>query len=344
MNNFWCEVNLNSITNNINIIKRRTYKKLCAVVKCNAYGLGIEVISNFLDDKVDGFAVNNVQEAHRVNSDKPILILLPNIEEEDFENARDNFIFTVDNAGMLEKFKDKPCRVHILLNTGMNRFGINPDKIDALIDKINKSYSNITIDGLYTHLNNTNNRKYTMRQIAIFKAIAEKYSSFIPNVHIYSSKGFLDYDTTDFDNWIRIGSLLYGYGGAREGFKQIFTYKARPIYISQIEKNEFIGYGDWKTKTKTKFAILEIGEMQGFNCRLTRWQGFFYNIALSIYRYFRRNNLIFYKGHWLKILGNTCMSYTTVSLNDINDKSNNLIFDVKLSSVMADSSVEIKYV
>ena len=53
MKNFWCEVNLDILADNINIIRKNSDKKLIAVVKSDAYGLGTGPITEFLDDKVE---------------------------------------------------------------------------------------------------------------------------------------------------------------------------------------------------------------------------------------------------------------------------------------------------
>lgn len=92
MNNFWCEVYLDRLEANIKKIRCSTSKKIMVVIKGNAYGLGIEKISEFLDDKVDSFATAYLQEAQKVKSSKDILILTPEFKTEDFENMKDNYV------------------------------------------------------------------------------------------------------------------------------------------------------------------------------------------------------------------------------------------------------------
>lgn len=344
LENFWCEVNLGQIAENIEIIRKNTNKKVLAVVKCNAYGLGIERITRFLDDKVDGFVVNNMDEALKVNSQKPVLILIPNISESDVISIKDNFILSVDNVNMLNMLKGRKYNVHISVDTGMNRFGVKPQAVESLINTIRRDYQNIKIDGIYTHLNNTNNRRYTLQQIDIFRNIVQKYGSGIQNVHLLSSKGYLKYNQIDFDNSIRIGSLLYGYGGREYGFKQAFSYKAKLISTSQIEKNEHIGYGNaFKVREKTSIGILNIGTINGFNCSRNVNRSFLMSIIRILYSYLKKNYLVLYNRKPVRILGNSCMCFTTLNLNGLNI-DRDTVFDIKISSVLVDSSVEKKYI
>ena len=60
----------------------------------------------------------------------------------------------MDSEESLDLLKDFPAR-YILVNTGMNRFGVSLDKVDDLINRINSDYPSIEIDGIYTHLHNT---------------------------------------------------------------------------------------------------------------------------------------------------------------------------------------------
>lgn len=343
MANLWCEVDLNIIAKNIDKIKKSTNKKIIAVVKRNAYGLGIERISEFLDDKVDGFAVNDVEEALKVRSEKPILILLPAISDSDIPKIKENFILTIDNEKILDRLKGRQYKVHIFVDTGMNRFGVKPEDVDLLIKVIKDGYPNIQINGIYTHLSSPEDKAYSLKQISVFNDTVSRYGSIIPNIHLLSSRGYLQYEKADLGNCLRIGSLIYGYGGAPYGFKQAFSYKARPIYISEIDKNEYIGYGNtYKTRDRVRAGIFDIGLADGFNCSRNVRQGFIYSLMRTVYHYFKKDFLIYWKDRPLEILGSSCMCFTTVNLNGL-DVGSDMVFDIKLSSVLADSSIEKEY-
>lgn len=343
MSNLWCEIDLAAMAANIDKIRDSTNKGIIAVVKCNAYGLGIEKITSFLDDKVDGFAVADIDEALKVKSRKPVLILCPEISHEDIRKVKDNFIITVDNTIMLEKLTGKPCTVHILVDTGMNRFGINYNNVDKLITKIINEYPNIKVDGIYTHLNHTRNAKYTNKQIRMFKNVVKNYP-FIRNVHVYNSAGFLKYNSGDggFGNCIRVGNLIYGNLANEDGYKKVYSYKTRALSVYDVEKNCYIGYGNkYKTKKRIRVGVLDVGFVHGFNCSKNIKSGLFYSLARTMYHRFRKKSLVYCKGKPVEILGSG-MNYTIVKLDNVQADKNS-VFEIEMSSILADATIAKKY-
>lgn len=339
LTNLWCEIDLYAMAQNLEKIRQKTDKKILAVVKCNAYGLGIEEITSFLENKVDGFVVADIDEALKVQSHKPILILLPTILDEDIPKIKDNFILTIDNMSMLKKLTGRPYSVHIFVNTGMHRFGVNCENVDELIKKIKNEYPNITIDGLYSHLNHPRNSRYTHKQLDIFKRVVKKYESFIPNIHVLNSNGFLHYNGISFDNCLRIGNLLYGNCEEKHGYNRVYCYKVRPVSISYVDKNQFVGYGNrYKTKKNTKIGILGVGYIHGFNCNKNIKFSLLQNLARSIYHSFKKETLVYYEGKPVEILGGSSMNFTITNFNGLQVDEQS-VFEIQLSSILADTTI-----
>ncbi len=96
---------LKNIENNINVIRDLIQnKKLIAVIKGDAYGLGSKKIAEFIEDKVDIIAVGNIDESLCLdNINKDILILSPLCTKDDFKDERDNLILTLDNEEILNE-------------------------------------------------------------------------------------------------------------------------------------------------------------------------------------------------------------------------------------------------
>lgn len=328
---------------NVELIRKNTEKKILAVVKCNAYGLGIEDISSFLNNKVDGFVVGDIDEAVKIQSNKPILILLPDIADKELHLVKDNFILTIDSARMLEKLKDRPYTVHIFVDSGMHRFGIKPGEIKGIMQMIGSKYPNITVDGIYTHLNHPCNARYSRKQIATFKQGVEKYRHVIPNIHLLNSAGYLKYNDIDFDNCLRIGNLLYGYCAERYGFKKIFSYKAKLVSITQADRNQYIGYGNrYKTNKPTPIGVLGVGYIHGFNCIRNVKTNIFFNLIRTVFNSFKNNPLIFLNGKPVRIMGGSSMNFTQIDLNGLKIDEQ-AIFDIHLSPIIADTRISKKY-
>lgn len=346
MKNFWCEVYLDKIEHNINLVKELTEnRKVIAVIKGNGYGLGIEEVSKYLDDKVDMFAVADVDEARRVKSDKPILLLPPLVTYEDFNLDIPNLIYTLDNEEILDHInKEKEIKIHIYIDTGMNRMGIKPNRLENIISRIKNEFSNITIDGLYTHLHNTKNKKYTLRQIELFKNTIEKYKDDVTYVHCLNSSGALCRlyrGCCEFTNAIKIGNLLYGYEGEAQGFKKAYCFIAKPVNKYWVKKGEDIGYGcTYKAKRDMYIGILGLGNIEHFGFNRDVKKNILYSILRVVYNHIKVKSLIFNEEIGINILGKPNMNSTIIDLTHCSSDS---LLKVTISPVLADSSIKKVY-
>src|SRR5690606_28921444 len=74
-------IDLPQLVENVHTIRQRCGVEVWAVVKANAYGLGIERVSRAIASEVDGFCVFRLDEAVAVNlaeqTGKPIIALGP---------------------------------------------------------------------------------------------------------------------------------------------------------------------------------------------------------------------------------------------------------------------------
>ena len=101
--------------------------KLCAVVKCDAYGHGLERVASCLCDIADCFAVNDVLEGQKIaRYGRDVLILLPQDARNTKIAIENRFILTLDSFDtlqILKQFSKYFVRVHIKIDSGMSRLG-----------------------------------------------------------------------------------------------------------------------------------------------------------------------------------------------------------------------------
>lgn len=260
----WVEINLDSIYHNVKSIKEYTgYDKLYAVVKANAYGHGdIEVAKVALEAGATHLAVAFLDEALRLRKyfDCPILVL-GYTEEKYFDLASENDIeLTITH----DVEYDKLLKVHIKVDTGMNRLGLkSPNEFKNLVKKVNDS-DNLSLEGVFTHLATAgSNDDYYESQIEELREFDISHNF----IHVNNSAGMLAYKN-NFDAG-RLGIAMYGltpYEGALPvELKQAFSLHAKITNVKQIFRGESVGYGATFTAEKDEYiATIAIGYADGW--------------------------------------------------------------------------------
>ena len=151
-------INMNHLINNINVIKKKTKTSIMAIVKSDAYGLGVKIIARTLvKSGVNYLVVNNAKEAKVLLQDNALkdvfILILSSLKVEELEEF-DQFlqvIFSVNNtqdAHNLSILKTKHF-VHIAIDTGMNRMGLKTTSEVESIIQILSLNDCLIIDGIY---------------------------------------------------------------------------------------------------------------------------------------------------------------------------------------------------
>ena len=349
MKNFWCEIYLDKLYNNLKVIKEMADgKKIIAVVKGNAYGLGIEEITTRLNDKVDYFAVSDINEAALINTDKEILLLSPLVSKDDFNTELNNIIFTIDNKAVINELpKDKAMKVHIYVDTGMNRMGVKCSELAGIISEIKEKYPNVIVDGIYTHLHNAKNVKYTLKQIEDFKKCTEPFKDEVNMIHCLNSSGFINDEIRSasyFTNAVRAGNILYGYDGFNKGIRRAYNYFAKPVNVYDVSKGEHVGYGGtYKAKRNIKIGILGFGNIEHFGFSKDIDKGFFFNVVRAAYNSLKFRPEIFdaKSGRGIRIVSKPNMNITIVDMEGLTEDS---LLRIEISPILADSRITKKYI
>ncbi len=182
-------INLSNLKfNYLNIRRKVRNSKVMAVVKADAYGHGVKEIVNALlslgENKPEYFAVAISEEAselRRFKVKEPILVFEPYSKEQTPDVFRYNIIATVFNKQHLdilrkEKLRQygasskKKIKVHIKVDTGMNRLGVKHDSAFEFI-KFVGIQKDFEIDGIYTHFatSDERNKDFANIQLKRFK-------------------------------------------------------------------------------------------------------------------------------------------------------------------------------
>mgnify|MGYP004530269241 FL=1 len=303
------EINLKALESNVKSIISQSseYKYHIGVVKANCYGLGLKCIKSIIKGGANYLAVSSLEEAlsiRKITKEK-ILILEP-INPKYISLAKENNItLTISSLEYLNNVKDQEFTCHIKINTGMNRLGINSkEEFDEVYNIIMNS--NITLEGIYTHIYKASDSKCTNNQFKKFEYITSDIDlNTIPIVHIPNSETIFNYKKKPYINGCRMGIIMYGFSNNIK-LNSVFSLISKVIEIKHIHSGDTVGYdGKYIASGDESIAVLPIGYADG------------------ILRHNSGRN-VYINGKEYKIVGNICMDMLFVKVDDsvkVNDEA-----------------------
>lgn len=275
----WAVIDMDRVRDNFRKMKRHLGDvNILGAVKAEAYGHGGFEISRVLKEEgIDALGVAGVEEALNLESlNLPIVIFHPTFLFDIPTIVDKGFIPTVTDGRFAEQLdreaakQNKRVKIHIEIDTGMERVGVPYQESIQFIDEIQKRKA-LEIEGLFTHFaeSEKEDKSFTYLQLNRFNHILhllkEKGIS-IPYCHTANSGAILDIRPSYF-NMVRPGLLLYGlYPNGRESVKvlPIMTLKSRICYIKWIKKGDTVSYGRrYRAERRTRVATISIGYGDG---------------------------------------------------------------------------------
>ncbi len=272
-------ISIDKIKNNI--IKIQQYLgnaiQMMPIIKCNGYGTYlcklIEVINNF---KYVGVAlVDEGVSLRKAGYKGNILVLYPPSKEELQDIQKYSLFFNGCDIEMLEEFDKKSSKklfIHIEIDTGMGRSGIQAKNIYDYIERL-KKLKNIKVDGVYSHLSSSSsNIEFSKLQIKRFKEALNIMKDKRINynyAHICNSGAIFNFADSMF-NMVRIGLLIYGYY-PNEIFKKMInlypsmTLKTKVSFVKSIDMGDTVGYNKkFVAARRSIIATIPFGFGDGF--------------------------------------------------------------------------------
>ena len=283
-------INIKNFQNNLKAIRNAVPSnvKICLPVKANAYGHGIKGIAKLAEPFIDYLAVACLNEGtmlRNIGIKKPILVLGA-IDEEQIpgliENELEITISSLFKAKLVSDFCrkiGKNCKVHIKVDTGMNRIGIRARNAHTLIDYILDN-PRFELIGTYSHLASSEevDKSFSLSQIESFRKVSEYAKSRKKDLicHLANSGGLCYFPESYFD-MIRPGILSYGYFPGEkiskppfDEIKPCFTLKTKVAYFKAIEEGECVSYNrNYKAQKLTRIVTLPIGYGDGYRRALS---------------------------------------------------------------------------
>ena len=282
----WAEVDVSKIIANYRAYKDYVGCEVMAVVKANAYGHGAVPVSRKLQEiGVFQFAVATVDEGIelRDNGIEGLILILGYTPPSRFIDLES---FNLSQAIISEQYKQTllesgvKTKVHIAIDTGMNRVGIKADDPQYYEQFIRECEGQLNVEGIFTHLcvADTIDKEsidFTRTQIEKFDTVLERVQDLqIPYRHCINSAGGLNYKSK-YSNMDRLGIIMYGLLPDNNMKLPIeitpaLTWKSTVTMVKTVLPGESVSYGRMFTADKEmRIAVISTGYADGYNRMLS---------------------------------------------------------------------------
>lgn len=279
------------LVHNLEMIRARigAGSQVCATIKANAYGHGVGEIAQVLrGEDVKWVCVYSLEEAAAVARFEwdGILVLAPLVLLDE-SGSGERFLASIDpkirvnitdaaTTGRFARMLDAihvrvPVRVHIQVDTGLTRAGIDPANVDALIREI-RSFPQLELEGIFAHLSHGDAPGHVTvaDQMEALQRIAGPLKKQQPHllVHLQNSGASWSLQGAAFD-MVRVGIALYGLQPSTEhpiaGLLPIARLTAPILAIHNRGEQVGVGYGHtFVTGRESRIAIVPVGYADGY--------------------------------------------------------------------------------
>lgn len=310
-------IDLGAMVHNLNFFKSRLKPgvKLMVMVKAFAYGSGSTPIAGLMQyHGVDYLGVAYADEGVELRAGHiklPIMVMNPS--EESFETLVEyNLEPEIYSLGLLHAYirflEGRSARVHIKLDTGMHRLGLEMQDLGLAISAL-KQHPEIEVVSVFSHLAASDEAKHDPfseeqgKRFMTMAGILKSELGIFPVLHLLNSAGILRFPDFQFD-MVRLGIGLYGIDPSenfQEKLRPTTTLKTIISQIKMVSHKESVGYGRKGTmQTDRKIATIAIGYADGYD------RGFGNGVGEVLLH-----------GQRAPVVGNVCMDMTMVDITNI---------------------------
>lgn len=313
----WVEIDLSKFKKNLSLIKKFAgNSRFCLVVKANAYGHGLAHMGKAAQEGgVDYLAVAHLKEGIELRTEGitlPILVLGAIHEDQIEDLIAYDLEFTIsskfkaDLVATVCKKIGKSCKVHIEVDTGMQRTGVRPTTALSLFAHL-VSLGCFEIVGIYSHLATADvpNDPHAKAQIGSFRELMshKTFASRSLIKHIANTGGLIFYPESHMD-MVRPSLLAFGYKPQNcpkelQEIEPCFSLKTKISYFKVVSEGQGISYGRrYITQRQTRVVTIPIGYGDGLKRSLSG------------------NASVLIRGKKFPITGSICMDQCMIDIGD----------------------------
>lgn len=282
----WAEVNLAALRHNVDLLRRQASPAgVAAVVKADAYGHGAIPIARAALEagavRICVFTVREAVELREAGIDAPILCLGPVLAEDPDPIAALDIGVVVDSATTVRRLAEasqraaRTIRVHINIDAGMQRYGLQPAQAIELAH-VARSVDVLELEGVLTHFADAGNsqRQLSLNALQRFQETADQIGA--PLRHAAASAAVFNLPQASFD-FVRAGIALYGIDPAPElsdpaasQLQPVMSWRTRLLAIRQVAAGESVSYGGlWTAERDSRIGVTGVGYADGLARRMS---------------------------------------------------------------------------
>ena len=328
------EISKDSLQHNINFLKKQMGKKvkISSVVKGNAYGHGVKEFVPLAEEcGLDHFSVYSADEAldvYKYSNHNSDIMIMGMVENEELEWAINTgieyYVFDIDRLKKTIEYAsrlNRIAKIHIEIETGMNRTGFTKEYIPSVIKIIKENKDVLNVKGLCTHFAGAESIANYVRIQKQLKSYSKIHKLFIENDvvpgkrHTACSAASMTYPKSRMD-MVRIGIMQYGFWSSRETFigyindlenkedplRRVIKWKSKIMSTKSVKTGEFIGYGtSYLAQRDMRIATIPVGYAHGYSRELSN-QG-----------------RVLINGHRVSVIGIVNMNMMTIDITDVSE-------------------------
>ena len=292
----YLEINLKQLAANLGGYRDlHNNTPVCAVVKADAYGLGLgPVTQTFIEQQIDMLAVFSPEQAVEllaINPPCPVLILMPTTALPDHsavvdavKNGRLHLsIHHQEQLPILSSIAKKHnaiIPVHLYIDTGMSRAGLSAKNLDIVVEQL-ADHGNLKLAGVYTHFSSAeDDAEFTeLQQNMLFELLAKHKGQIGEDIIIHTANSYAALRDNKYTNkMLRLGLGLYGYAPQTMEPESMEVDRIRPVvrwmsqiaHVDEYEAGKTVGYNRTYTlERKSRLGMVPVGYGDGYPTTLS---------------------------------------------------------------------------
>ncbi len=272
-------INLDAVLHNVRTIVAHTGRPLIAVVKADAYGHGLGMVSRHISGSVLMLAVATLEEAMEVESGR-VLIFQPLFSPDEVEESSiRGFAFNLSSFEQLDVIRKlgRKVRVHIEVDTGMGRTGVWYEEFPRLYRETRALSEEglLEVEGVFTHFSSADvlEDDFTGVQAERFENALRRAGVEGVLIHAANTSATLRYPSVYYDA-VRVGIGMYGVVPSgflrnRLDLRPAMSFRTRVVQKRILRKGEGTGYGrTFVADRDMEVAVVGVGYADGYP-----WEG-----------------------------------------------------------------------